>query len=97
MARHLDAVADEQRVFLERTPRVSDVSVGELSVSFSASERYVRICGRAWRRFLEVPLFHSASGPSTVRQCPRNWQCRYLWESGLRSASRTRMPAFWAS
>ena len=110
VARHLEAVTDEQRILLERIPRVQDVQSAWLlllhcasawanyqlrSVPPNATSEFAAVHDEGLWRCLCSILQVDPAQPDTVRETatvPLS-----LGGLGLRSASRTRTPAFWAS
>ena len=110
VARHLEAVADEQRILLERIPRVRDVQSARLLLLHCASARanyqlrsvlpndtseFAAVHDEGLWRCLCSILQVDPVQPDIVRETatvPLS-----LGGPGLRSVSRTRTPAFWAS
>ena len=110
VARHLEAVADEQRVLLDRIPRVRDVQSARLlllhcalaranyqlrSVPPNASAEFAATHDAGlWRCLCSILQLDPAQADS-VRETAT--VLLSLGGLGLRSALRTRVPAFWAS
>ena len=110
VARHLESVAEEQRVLLERIPRVHDVQSAWLLLLHCASARanyQLRSVppdatadfatthdAGLWRCLCSILQLDPAQ-PDSIRETatvPLS-----LGGLGLRSASRTLVPAFWSS